>query len=239
MACHRITGHGQNPCSSARACAAPEGLALDAGTCACDDARACVFEGLPADTNDGRASCSQASPHDGASRGYAGTRSAAWRARSPGSASAVQTDHAPCSCNTNLRARTARAESPCAHSPSNAPESIRPARDGALASELFSDHLAQDVLVEREVGDQALQARVLIAQLAELADLGEPELGVLLLPEVKARLAHPDLPADVRHRRSAFGLAQCVGDLLVGKSLALHGPLLPFWRTSEVSLVQF
>jgi hypothetical protein len=46
-------------------------------------------------------------------------------------------------------------------------------------------------------------------------------------------------PADVGHRRSALGLAQCVGDLLVGKSLALHGPLLPLLcRTSEVSLVR-
>jgi len=172
MACHRITGHGQNPCSSARACAAPEGRALDAGTCACDDARACVFEGLPADTNDGHASCSPASPHDGASRGYAGTRSAVGHVRSPGSASAVPTDLGLCSCNTNLRAKTGRAESPSAHSPSTAPESIGPARDGALASELFSDHLAEDVLVEGQIGHQALEACVLIAQLAELADLG-------------------------------------------------------------------
>src|SRR5579862_122425 len=236
MACRRITGRGQNPYSSARACAAPEGPGLDAGTCACDDARACVFAGLPADTNDGHASCSPASPHDGASRGYAGTRSGASHARSPGSASAVPTDLGLCSCNTNRRARTVRAESPYAHSPSSAPESIGPARDGALASELFSDHLAEDVFIEREVGHQALEARVLIAQLAELADLGEPELRVLLLPEVKARLAHAELPADIRHGRPAFGLAQRVGDLLVGKSLALHGPLLPLRRTSEVSL---
>jgi hypothetical protein len=52
-----------------------------------------------------------------------------------------------------------------------------PARGGALASELFSHHLAQDVLIEREVRrHETLQARVFIAQLPQLADLGEPEL---------------------------------------------------------------
>src|SRR5580658_11079060 len=38
------------------------------------------------------------------------------------------------------------------------------------------------------------------------------------------------------HRCAALGLPQRVRDLLVGKSLALHGPLLPLWRTSEVQL---
>jgi hypothetical protein len=58
-----------------------------------------------------------------------------------------------------------------------------------------------------------------ITELPELADLCKPELGVLfLLPQIKARLAHADLAADI-----------CVplSDLLIGKSLALHGPLSP------------
>jgi hypothetical protein len=80
---------------------------------------------------------------------------------------------------------------------------------------------------------------ILIAQLAELADLGEPELRVLLLPQLKTRLAHAELSTYVGHRGAAFRLAQRKGNLLVGKSLPLHGPLLPFRRTSEVSLVQF
>src|SRR6516164_1225221 len=239
MASHRITDRGRNPFPSAHACAAPVARDLDADTCACDDARACGFAGLPGDTSDKRASCSRATPLDGASRGCAGTQSAVSHGRSPGSAGAAPTDLGLGSCNTNHRARTARVGSPCVHSPSNAPVSIGPAHDGALASELFSDYLAQDVFVERQIGYQALQACVLIAQLPELTDLGEPHLGVLLFPQVKARLAHTQLAADVRHRGSAFGLSQRIGDLLIGKSLALHGPLLPFLRTPEVSLVQF
>jgi len=46
----------------------------------------------------------------------------------------------------------------------SAPESIEPAHDGALASELFSYHLTEDVFIEREVGHQALEACILIAQ---------------------------------------------------------------------------
>jgi len=46
----------------------------------------------------------------------------------------------------------------------NAPESTGPAHDGALASELFSDHLTEDVFIEREVGHRALEACILIAQ---------------------------------------------------------------------------
>jgi hypothetical protein len=66
------------------------------------------------------------------------------------------------------------------------------------------------VLIEREIGHQALQARVLVPQLPQLVDLGQPELGVLLLPEVKARLSpravdrHPPpacrLPPGATHR---------------------------------------
>src|SRR5438270_194118 len=179
------------------------------------------------------------SPRDAASRGSSGSQSAAARAQSRGCAAAAPTDPERRSSHTTRSARSRRAAALCAPSPRNAPESTGPAHDGALASELFSDHLAQDVFIEREIGYETLQARVLITQLAELADLGEPELGVLLLPEVKARLAHPDLTAHIRHRCAAFRLAQRHGNLLIRKTLPLHGPLLPIWRTSEVSLVQF
>ena len=50
----------------------------------------------------------------------------------------------------------------------------------------FSDHLAEDVFIERQIGYKALEARILITQLPQLADLGESELRVLL-PEIKAR----------------------------------------------------
>src|SRR2546429_104585 len=239
MSFHRIPDREQNPCSSARACAAPEGRGPGADTCACAAARACVIAGPPGDTSDRPASCSRASPLDAASRGSSGSQIAAARARSRGCATAAPTDHARYSSHTTRSARSRRAAALCAPSPRNAPESTGPAHGGALASELFSDHLAEDVLIEREIGHQALQPRVLITQLAELADLGEPELCVLLLPEVKARLAHPDLTAHIRHRCAPFRLAQRHGNLLIRKTLPLHGPLLPIWRTSEVSLVQF
>src|SRR5882762_4177929 len=228
MAFHRITDRGRNPCSSARACAAPEAPVRGAGTCACGGAPACAIAGLPDDTSDRRASCSPANPLGEASRGSSGYQIGAGHARSRGCAAAAPTDHARGSSHTTPNARSWRAARPCAPSPRSAPKSTGPAHGVALASELFSDHLAQDVLIEREVGHQALEARVLIAQLAELADLGEPELRVLLLPQVKARLAHPELPAYICHRRPAFRLAQRHGNLLVGKSLPLHGPLLRF-----------
>src|SRR6267378_4550946 len=236
MASHRITDRGQNPCSSARSCAAPGGLVHGAGTCACAGAPACAIAGLPDDTSDRPASCSPASPLGAASRGSSGSQIAAARARSRGCATAAPIDPERCFSHTTRSARSRRAAALCAPSPRNAPESTGPAHDGAPASELFSDHLAQDVLIEREIGYETLQARVLITQLAQLVDLGEPELRVLLLPEVKARLAHPDLTAHIRHRCAAFRLAQCHGNLLIRKTLPLHGPLLPIWRTSEVQL---
>jgi len=78
------------------------------------------------------------------------------------------------------------------------------------------------VLVQGEVGDQALQASVLVAQLAELPDLGEPELAVLLLPHVEARLAHAHLPTDVPYWRASLGLPQRESDLLLRVPRLLH-----------------
>lgn len=46
---------------------------------------------------------------------------------------------------------------------------LRPARDGALASELFLDRLAHDVLVEGQIGYQAFEACLLITQLPQLS----------------------------------------------------------------------
>lgn len=50
------------------------------------------------------------------------------------------------------------------------------------ASELFSHHLIQDVLVECQISDQALEPRVLIAQLAQLLDLAQAQVAVALSP---------------------------------------------------------
>jgi len=50
----------------------------------------------------------------------------------------------------------------------------------------------QDVFV-RQIGYQALQTRVLIAQLTNLADLGHPMLAKLLRRQIEARLTHSEL----------------------------------------------
>ena len=47
----------------------------------------------------------------------------------------------------------------------------RRARVYASASDFFSNDLRQDVLIEREIRHQALQLRVLFAQLPEFPDL--------------------------------------------------------------------
>ena len=45
-----------------------------------------------------------------------------------------------------------------------------------MGLDFFSDHLLEDLLVEGEVGDQALQARILLAHLAQRTHLGHPRL---------------------------------------------------------------
>ena len=78
---------------------------------------------------------------------------------------------------------------------------------------LFSEGLAQHVLVERQVGHQALQAPVLLLQLPHPAQLAHAQMRELLLPLIERRLADPQLPADIRRRRPALGLPERVGDL--------------------------
>lgn len=95
------------------------------------------------------------------------------------------------------------------------------------------DDFSQDVLIQRELGDQTLQSGVLVTQLVHLPDFGYAKLAVLLLPQVEARFAHAQLPADVDHGRSALRWVQRVGDLLSPKPLARHGLRLLWWETSE------
>jgi hypothetical protein len=56
------------------------------------------------------------------------------------------------------------------------PETKRLIRVGARALDLFSQRLRENVLIQREVGDEALQPRILVLkrpQLASLADAKE------------------------------------------------------------------
>src|ERR1700675_232781 len=50
------------------------------------------------------------------------------------------------------------------------------------ASQLFLHDLLQDVTVQREIRDQVLEFRVLLAQLPELAQLAQAQPRILLLP---------------------------------------------------------
>ena len=55
----------------------------------------------------------------------------------------------------------------------------------------FLHDLLQDVTVQREVRDQVLKLRVLLAQLPELAQLAQAQPRILLLPNVEGRFADP------------------------------------------------
>src|SRR5262245_22203029 len=80
----------------------------------------------------------------------------------------------------------------------------------------------QHVHVEREVGDQALQPRILVLELADPPDLVDPEMPVPPLPHVERGLADPELTADITDRRPGVRLAERVGDLLLRELRALH-----------------
>jgi len=91
----------------------------------------------------------------------------------------------------------------------------------------FFEHLHPDVLVERQIGHQVLQLRVLFAQLRQLPGLGAAQVRVLLFPNKKSCLADAHLPTHIRHRGAAIDLPQRAGNLPVSEPRSLHRPLLP------------
>jgi hypothetical protein len=76
------------------------------------------------------------------------------------------------------------------------------------ASELFSDNLLQDVPIERQVGDQLLQLRVLVAQRSELPHLGDAQPRKLLFPAIERLLADSQPPTDLGDLLAALDLVQ-------------------------------
>src|SRR4029450_11951098 len=110
-----------------------------------------------------------------------------------------------------------------------------PAPAGPPSSGLFSERPRQHVFVEREVGDYALQPGVFVLELPQAAELAHTPVRVLLLPRVERGLADPQLPAHVADRGAALGLAQRVGDLLLGEFRALHRSRPFVWWTVEAS----
>ncbi len=89
----------------------------------------------------------------------------------------------------------------------------------APALELFSEHLLEHVLVEREIGNQRLQFLVLIFELSKSGQPGDAHPGELTFPPVAGLLRDARLATDFGDGCAAFNLPQSVDDLLVGKRL--------------------
>ena len=84
--------------------------------------------------------------------------------------------------------------------------------------------------MQRLIGDQSLQPRVLVAQPPQLLQLAQFHPAILALPSMVGCGANVCFPADGRYRLAAFRPAQDRHDLLRRVSLSLSfghmGPLL-------------
>ena len=92
-----------------------------------------------------------------------------------------------------------------------------------------SHDLLQDVRVQGEVGNQPLELAVLLAQLPQLA---QTQIGVLLLPDLKGRVADAVLATDLAHPGAGFRLAQHPQNLLFAVTLSYPSVCLPH-RSAE------
>src|SRR5262245_9702534 len=92
---------------------------------------------------------------------------------------------------------------------------------------LFSERLFEDRLVERKVGNDLLELPILLAQLAQLADLRRAQVAKPLLPPVVGLLADPVLPAELDHRHAAVPLPEDVHHLLRRELARPHRPRPP------------
>src|SRR5581483_2054790 len=101
---------------------------------------------------------------------------------------------------------------------------------------VFLHDLLQDVAIQREVGHQALELAVLLAQLPRLA---QPKPRVLLLPDVKPGLADPVLATDVAHLRPRFRLAQRPQNPLLTAALLRHSHALLILLQRTIPGVRF
>jgi hypothetical protein len=83
------------------------------------------------------------------------------------------------------------------------------------------------VLVEREIGDEPLQLIVFVLEQAQTAQLSHGQIRVLSAGR-EGGFADTELTADIADRCSGIGLAQCVGDQLLGEFRPLRWS--PPWR---------
>lgn len=100
----------------------------------------------------------------------------------------MPTDLARCFCDTNCRWKIDPADTPSGHLPDARPGSIEPPPGGVSASDLFSDHVLQNMLVQSQVGHNPLEPRVFLFKLAQPTNLASRKIAVLLPPVVKRRL---------------------------------------------------
>ena len=100
------------------------------------------------------------------------------------------------------------------------------------ASTFSAARLRQHVFIEREIGDDPLQARILVLELPHPAQLADAQVPVAFLPDVERGLADAELAADIGDRRAGFRLPERVGecssenfDRFIDPFLAGFGPL--------------
>ena len=113
---------------------------------------------------------------------------------------------------------------------------MQPEPSCGQASCFFSEHVLQHGLVQAQVSYQLLQLPVLFLQLFQPAYLRHAQAAVLLLPPVKRRLAHTQLPDNFSNRRSLFRLLQGKYDLWFGKSFLHVAP--PSMRIYTIILIK-
>src|SRR3990170_6509248 len=90
------------------------------------------------------------------------------------------------------------------------------------------------MFVQGKIRDDLLELSVLLLELADPSQFGNPHSHVLPLPAVKGLLADADLPAYLADRRSGFRLPDGIGNLLLREPGLPHDILLPL-RTAKIS----
>src|SRR4029453_16492715 len=107
------------------------------------------------------------------------------------------------------------------------PDSTRRSPAIGPALPLFSERLFEDGLVERQAPHYLLELPILLAELAELADLGCAQVAEPLPPPIVRLLADPVLPAELDHRHAAVPLPEDVHYLLRRELARPHRPRPP------------
>lgn len=85
------------------------------------------------------------------------------------------------------------------------------------ASGLFCEHLLQDHLIERQIGDQLFELAILLLQLSQPPDLGDRHLAILLTPDIVRRFADLERPRDFGNRRPGLHLRSAAPILCLRK----------------------